>query len=121
MSNIFNHSWKKYIIWIIYILVILIIYNLAYKNWDLLISYVDGLFIGGFSLFCISLLIVLNHFGAFDTFAFVFNKKKEGCKTLYEYSEKVKEKRKKNKFDFIPPMVVSLVSILISIILSLGI
>ena len=121
MNNVFNHSWKKYLIWILYIIAILLIYNFSNGRWDLLISYVDGLFIGGASLFCISLLIILGNFGAFDTFSFLVNGKKEGCKTLYDYTEKVKVKRKNNKFNFIPSMVISIVVILLSIILSIGI
>jgi hypothetical protein len=117
MNNIFNHSWKKYLIWIVYVLVILVIHNFAYGTWDLLILYSNGLFIGGASLFCISLLIIVGNFGAFDTFSFLVNGKKEGCKTLYDYTEKVKEKRKNKKFNFIPSMVVSIITIMISIVI----
>lgn len=121
MNKIFNHSWKNYLIWIIYILVILVIYNFSNGNWNLLISYADGLFIGGFSLFCISLLIILGNFGAFDTFSYLINGKKEGCKNLYEYTEKVKEKRKNKKYNFVPSMLVSIITILISVALVSGV
>ena len=119
MKKHFINSWKKYLFSIIYILIILIIYMFTNGDWNLLISYVDGFFIGGFSLICISLLVLMNNLGAFDIFTYAFSKKQPGKSNLYDYSQQKEEKRKNTKLSFLPIAYVGLFFALLSTLLNL--
>ncbi len=118
MKEIFFHSWPRYLSCLIYGILILVVYN-CLRNWVDLVNYMDALFIAGFSLLCIGGLSIVNYFGGFDIYTYMFAKRgANGQKpSLYEYSMDKKEQRKKQKFKFIPYLVFAAFYIIISGIL----
>lgn len=75
---------------------------------------------GAFSVL-FGLLVLVIYLGAFDTFAYgfkrIFNRTNGKYNDLVEYENVMKEKRSKNKFIFVPYLVVGVLFILVSIIL----
>lgn len=112
------HSYKKYLFCFLYGLCIIIINNLIVSSFSSLIAYADGAFIAGLSLFCFGGLSIVGHFGAFDIFTYLFDKKNErGVKrSFYDYCEGKKEVRSKKKYGSIPYFLVGFFYVLLSLI-----
>ena len=121
MKTIFFHSLKKYIGCLIYLLIIVLLYNLLREQWTILVNYADSTFIGGFSLICVGGFYVFNYLGAYDIFQAAFAKRLPNGKkmTLYEFSEKRKIERSKTPFTYVPYFVVGCLGVVISSIISL--
>ena len=121
MKTIFIHSPKKYIGCLVFLLVIIVLYNVIREQWNVLVNYADSSFLGGFSLICVGGFSVLNHFGAYDIFQAAFAKRLPNGKkmTLYEFSEKRKIERSKSPYTYVPYFVVGCLGIVISSIVSL--
>lgn len=119
MRDIFFHSWIKYLVSFVYGLFIMALYNIFYTKWVLLIGYIDGFFIAGASLICVGGLSLINYLGGFDIFSYMFSKKQTatGKITFYDYSQNRLEKRKKNKYTFVPYFTVGGLYLIVSIIM----
>ena len=87
------------------------------NSFAFLINYIDGLFIGGFFLICLSGLSLISYYGGFDIFSYVaYGKRKYNNCTLYDYSQiqkNSKDKKGAKKF-FIPYLVVGLIFVAIA-------
>lgn len=121
MRDIFFHSKIRYIISLIMGLILLLVKLIIDNGFTDLFSYSNGTFIAGLFLICVGGLSVVNYFGFFDIFTLMVAKRdKNGHKpTLYEHSQTKKEKRKKNKFVFIPYFVIGLLYLVIASILTI--
>ena len=117
MKQIFFHSKLKYIICLLYSLLI-IVFFLASYGLDLY-NAVDATFIAGFSLICVGGLSFCGQQGSFDIFSYAFAKKgTPGNRiTFYDYQQMKIEKRKKATYCFVPYLVVGGFFVIISIIL----
>ena len=117
-KEIFIHSSIKYIVSFVVAALFMVIYCALRNTWNYIMYYSNGLFIGGFVMVSVGLLVLLNNFGAYDIWSYVFTRKrkKEGI-TLAEYSEIKAEARKKSRYTFVPFVTVGLFFILISAIL----
>ena len=118
--DFFVKHWVRFLISLVIGLIIGVVYLLISKGWTLVIAYCNATFIAGFVLFAISVLVVLNLFGAFDIFSFFFMRKKveSGAKeNLYDYSTRKKEERNKFKLVFMPYLVVATLFLIVSLIL----
>lgn len=115
---IFIHSPIKYIVSLVVSLLLMVLYCAIRNTWSSPMMYSNGLFIGGFTMVSVGLLNLLNNFGAYDMWAYVFTRKrkKEGI-TLAEYSEIKAEERKKTRFSFVPFVTVGLFAIIVSAII----
>ena len=121
MKKIFFHSLMKYIISFVFGIVVLGIKMIIDNSATSLLTYTNGTFIGGFMLICFGGLSVINYFGGFDIFQVMVAKKGENGKkpTLNEFSQMKAEKRKKNKYVFVPYFTVGGFYLLISLILTI--
>lgn len=121
-SNIFLHSWKKYVVSGCVSLVAVVVLVLL-RGYNTVVSYCDACFVVGFTLICIGGLSVLAYHGAYDTFGYSANtitRKKDQVKQyedLHDYVEKKKEKRKGKKYNSVPYFVIGIFWLIISIIL----
>lgn len=117
-KEIFIHSWLRYVISLLYGILILVIYNCT-RDWINLINYVDAFFIAGASLICIGGLSIVTNLGTFDVFTHMFARSKNGQPkpTLYDYVESKKNKRHKNRFNCMPYFVLGIVFVLVCVIL----
>ena len=85
----------------------------------MLSSYRDGATIGGFALIFFGLLLVLNHFGAFDIFNYFFQRKKkeDGSKEIYsEFVERKRIEKGRLNLSFLPYLIIGCLYILFSVI-----
>lgn len=126
MRNVFEfirRNWIRFVVALALGLLVLLanlIIQTGNGSWSHLVFYVDGTFIGGAVLILFSLLVVVNIFGAFDIFSYMFARKRleDGRKEdLYEYSTRKKEQRSKHKLVFLPYLSVGMSFLLISLIL----
>ena len=87
---------------------IITLIRLFTTSFDFMIHYADALTIAGALVFLIGMLQFAAHFGAFDTFGYAFAslKSKREYKDLVEYQQIKAEKRRKEKFSFIPFILV---------------
>ena len=117
-KKVFLHSPIKYIVLLIIGILITII-NCISKGFDLLVSYVDGAFVAGATIFLIGGLSTLNYFGAYDFWSYTFSKRAPNGtkKPLYEYSNEKQEKRSRAKIPFGAYYAVGVFYIICSIIL----
>lgn len=119
-KNLFFHSPKKYIISLLIGLIITLCF-LFQSNFVYLRNYVDGLFIGGATIFSVGALSLVSYFGAFDLFSYNIKRfSKDGrdkYKSLYDYTVIMKEERKNLDYPFIPYFVVGTILLIISVIL----
>ena len=118
--SFFAENWVRFLVSILIGLGLMAAYNGISNTWTLIIGYCNGSFIAAFTLISISILIVLNLFGAFDIFSFYFRRKtnEEGKKeALYEYAARKKEERWKYKMVFLPYLVVGGLFLIASLIL----
>ena len=97
---------------------IVVIYNLLRGEWSLIVNYHNSFFLAGMFLILIGLLSLVDFYGGFDIFRYMFVRKNlDGTKiTLYEYIEDRKEKVKIKKYYFIPYVVVGVLSLIVSLI-----
>lgn len=109
----------KYGSCLLYGTAIVLLYNLIHQNWGRLFYYIDGFFIAGASLICFGGLSFVNYQGGFDVFSYLFAKKKTvgGKISLYDYSVMKKEKRMKNKWVFLPYLIVGFCFLSVALIL----
>lgn len=126
MRNIIDFFIKNWIRLIISILIGLSFFflylglNTKNGSWTSIVAYCNASFIGGFVLLAVSIFIVLDLFGGFDIFAFLILRKpvdETRKETLYEYSERKKDERKKMKFIFIPYLLISTLFLLTAVVL----
>lgn len=117
MKNIFFHSKLKYLLCLLYSLIVIVFYLASYGI--TLYNGVDATFISGFSLLCVGGLSFCTQQGTFDIFSYTFAKKgTPGNRiTFYDYQQRKIEKRKNAKFAPIPYLVVGVFFIIISVIL----
>lgn len=115
-----NH-WIRLVASIVYGIVICVIYNFSNDGFSYAISYSNGLFIGGATLFLFGLLTVVNYFGGFDIFSYMFRSKYVGDhrESLYEYSERKKIERKPAAFIFIDYLAVGTIFMIVSFVILL--
>ena len=112
---------KGYIISLILGCIMFLLCLLVKGNY-LLIGFIDA---SGFTflfLFFFSLLLLVNHLGAFDTFKYgtyyVFKHNSQKYDSLSTYHEE-KNKVRKNKFPYIPYMIVSIFFLIIYYVLNM--
>ena len=116
----FKNNWIRFLVAFLLGVVPVIVYQAVNNTWTLPLGYCNGLFVSAFLLISISVLVVLNLFGAFDIFSFYINRKRteEGRKEdLYEYSTRKKEERLKAKLVFLPYLIVGLLYLIASLII----
>jgi len=120
VREIFLHSKYRYIFSFLSGIIIVIIKLCVDQGFTSLLSYTNGTFIAGFALICLGGLSLVNYFGGFDIFTLMVAKRDaDGHKpTLYEHSLAKKEKRKKNKFVFVPYFCVGALFLITAIILN---
>ncbi len=121
MKFIFNNISKfygKYIVSFILGLVLTIIY-LINNGFSYYINYVNGISIAGLVILFLSLLSLVTSFGAFDFFNYsfvkVFNRTK--YKHMNDFLEDKRIYREKNKFGFVPYVIVGLLYIIVALIM----
>lgn len=125
MKKIFFQSYKGYIVGFAIMFIIFFTYMFGnmteeIKTFEHLLFYIDGFFIAGFACVCVGGLVAVHNMGAFDTFSYAFGgRKKTKAASLNDYSLKQEEKRKNNKFTFVPYLVDGLFACLIAFILYL--
>ena len=89
--------------------------------WNNLVEGEEGvLFIGGFSIICISFLVLLNSLGSFEMFTYYIKRKKyeDGTKEIYsDYCKRHDEKGREDRFTFLPYFISGLLLIVASIII----
>lgn len=119
-NRIFFHSPIRYIVSFVLSTCITVAYLFS-TNFKILKCYADGMLAGGAFSVLFGLLVLVIYLGAFDTFAYgfkrIFNRTNGKYNDLVEYENVMKEKRSKNKFIFVPYLVVGVLFILVSIIL----
>ena len=104
LKEFFKLYWLKLLSAFITGLLITILYLSLNDSWILPRYYSDGFFIAGVIVFCLGMFSVVNLFGGFDVFSYLFTREKTnyGARvSLYEYSEIKKEKRKLKKLNFL--------------------
>lgn len=103
ISNI-KQYWKKYILCLVYGIVIMVINNTIQSCWDKMVVYANGAFIAGGSLLCYGGLSLCSLFGAYDIFSYMGAKKgPNGVKpSFYDYTLMKNERRKEKKYAFLP-------------------
>lgn len=118
LKKLFFHSPFRYLASLIVMALIVVIYNLLRGEWSLIVNYHNSFFLAGMFLILIGLLSLVDFYGGFDIFRYMFVRKNlDGTKiTLYEYSEDRKEKVKIKKYYFIPYVVVGVLSLIVSLI-----
>jgi len=119
LSEHFSHTWKKYLMCFIIGIAITILSIFSSGGFSYLVSYVNGTFSGGFVLLCLCGLSVVSYLGAFDMFSYAFLNKDVKNEGYYNYSIRSKETRRKNRFNYIPYLVVATLFIITSLIISL--
>ncbi|MCR5611380.1 MAG: DUF3899 domain-containing protein [Clostridiales bacterium] len=119
-KKLFLHSPKSYVAAFI-VGIALSALALATRGYKLLINYVDALTIAGALVFLFGMLLLVWYFGALDTFGYAFRRPmgRTQYKSLYEYSEANKEKRRRGNLIFMPYIVVGVLFFTVGIILSL--
>ncbi len=115
---------KMYYIKYISALVMAITLTLIYlftRGFTSLIFYIDAFGIAGAALFFISLLSLVNNHGAFDIFSYSFGKLFNRTKydTLRDYVLLKESKNRKNRFIFLPYMVVGVTFVAASLIMTI--
>ena len=98
----------------------MLIYIAVKNGWQSGINYVDGTFMSAAILIGIAALATLSLFGAFDIFSYFFGRKKkeDGKKeVLYEYAERKRLERGKQKLIFIPYLTFGVLFLVVSVIL----
>ena len=121
IKELFFHSWKKYLLCLLYGILIYTLYCSLREMWFTLFSFQDATFITGLSLLCIGGLSTLNYFGAYDFWGYTFSKRDQNGKRMpiSDYTEQKRIKRKKGKYPFGPYYAAGLFYLLISIILTI--
>jgi len=121
MSKFIKATYKRYIASVITVIIIACTYNILNNGWSMKIAYGNGLFIGGFTLVMIGCISLVTTTGSLDIFSYMFSRKtKDNGKKedLYEYSERMVEVRKKQKFIGLPSISIGLLTIGISALLT---
>lgn len=123
MKEYFKHHWIRLLVSTLYVASICILYNIINDGFAYRVSYSNGLFIGGATIFLFGLLTIVNYFGGFDIFSFMFNNKRvDGHReTLFDYSERKKMERKDSAFVFIDYLVIGTIGMIVSTIIYLTI
>lgn len=122
LKEFFKLYWLKLLSAFITGLLITIIFlaiNTNYDAWILPRYYSDGFFIAGVIVFCLGMFSLVNLFGGFDVFSYLFTREKTnyGARvSLYEYSEIKKEKRKLKKLNFLSYFLNALFFIILGLI-----
>lgn len=121
IKNIYYHlglNWKKYLLCFIIGAAICVLSISLNGRFDLLVSYVNGLFSGGFVVLCLGGLSIVSYHGAFDMFSYAFSKRDTKKQGYYNYSITGKERRTKRKYNYIPYFAIATLFIVVSLILS---
>jgi hypothetical protein len=116
-KKLFLHSPVRYIVAFVISSVIALLY-LIINGWNYKIYYLDAFTTGGMVTVLFGLLVLVSHFGAFDTFAYGFStfKRNRRYKDLVEYTDAKRIKRASNHFTFMPYVTVGLLFIIIGLI-----
>ena len=105
--------------------IIMILLILLMKGFDKAINYCDAFFIAGLLMICFGGLSFVSNCGAFDIFGYSFktvgtklsgNPNKE-YQNLSAYVESKKDRRLKEKFNFVPYLLVGGVTVFLSYII----
>lgn len=105
--------------------IIMILLILLMKGFDKAINYCDAFFIAGLLMICFGGLSFVSNCGAFDIFGYSFktvgtklsgNPNKE-YQNLSAYVESKKDRRLKEKFNFVPYLLVGGVTVFLSFII----
>ncbi len=120
-NRLFDHFslfWKKYLFSLIIGLFIFGLSLLSKQSVNLY-NVVDGFFFGGLTLIFVGGLSIVTYLGAFDMFSYAFSKKDVKKEGYYNYSINGKEKRAKNKFNFIPYFIIGAFFLIVAFVLRL--
>lgn len=119
IGDYFKNHWIRLVGATVYCLIICAIYNWLNDGFTLALNYVNGLFIAGATIFCFGLLILVNYFGGFDMFSYLFRAKivNNHRETLYDYSVRKKAERRPSLMGFIDYLIVGTIFMLISSII----
>jgi len=119
MGNFLILHRNRLIFCVIYTIVIVSIYNFVNASWQSVIGYCNGLFISGFSLVCFGCLSIINRFGGFEIFSYLFARKNTatGKEDLYTYSTRKRDERYKKGKVYLPYFIIGGIILLISMIL----
>lgn len=111
--------WIKFLVCVVLGFLCLLTYNFTNGSWTRVDSYMDGCFIGGFALIAIGGLSWINNLGGFDIASFYIRRKNIGERKedYYEYGERRKEERSRNKLTFLPYIIVGSLYLIASLIL----
>lgn len=114
-----KQNWIRFIISIVYAVGVFLAYMFLNNGWNSLSYYGSGLFIAGFTLILIGGLSLVNQFGQFNIFSFIFNNKRiDGRKeTLAEYGERKELQRSKKSIPFLPYMIIGVLVTIASVII----
>jgi len=105
--------------------IVMILLILLMKGFDKAINYCDAFFIAGLLMICFGGLSFVSNCGAFDIFGYSFktvgtklsgNPNKE-YQNLSAYVESKKDRRLKEKFNFVPYLLVGGVTVFLSYII----
>ena len=115
----FKQHWLRYVISCIFVSLITVLNVYLKGDFTSKIFYADGLFIGGALLVGYGLLILMNYFGTFDIFQFMFNRTLVNGRReqLYEYSVRKKAERKPRVIEFLDFIIVGFIFIIIAVLL----
>jgi len=119
-KKLFLHSPKAYIV-AFAIATAFVLINLVVKGFYMRICYVDAFTTSGAITFLIGMLILVAHYGAFDTFAYSFSRLRgKKYDSLYDFSTEKNEKRAKGNLIFMPFIAVGIVFIAVGLIIGAG-
>ena len=121
IKRFFCHRPLRYLLWAGLGAVIALL-SLLRSGFGLICFWVDALSTAGAVLILLGLLGLAASCGAFDIFRFSFSTlKSRRYRTLYDFNEAHKEKRKRSEWGFAPPLALGAAYLLIGILLSLAV
>ena len=114
-------SWKKYAGAFV-LNVVITLFVLLIKGFDLKIYYVDAFSVAGAVSILLGLLFWIASAGAFDTISYGFStfRAEKRYQDLYEYTLRKKEKRSRNKKSFLSYIAVGALFVAISLLIPVG-
>ena len=121
INRFFRHRPLRYLLWAGLGAVIALL-SLLRSGFGLIYFWADALSTAGAVLILLGLLGLAASCGAFDTFRFSFSTlKSRRYRTLYDFNEAHKEKRKRSEWGFALPLTLGAAYLLIAIMLSLAV
>jgi len=118
LRKLFLHSPKSYIISICISSAITLLY-LILKGFDVFVNYVNAFSVSGGIVLFLGLIGMVAYWGAFDVFGYSFStfRKQSPYKDMYDYTQRKKEVRSREKLKFIPYIVTGAVFLIIGTVI----